>query len=710
MRGLSKKALLASVSAIVLLSQLIQPVMADDAGAAPAPIQDAATGTITYDRAYLDQFNNVTTALDLAQRLPGTQPMLNQGGGNSRGFATNNDPILINGKRLSGKSNDSRASLGRIPAANVLRIELINGSSPDVKASSQVGFLNFVLKEEANKGSGTWSGRIIRTHTGRYKVDGDASYSGKAGRLEYVISGSHRVPLTENIAQTEEIFDASGAPLSRIDEKVSQNNSNSNITANLTYNFDNGDLMHINGQYQKNKFWLPTTGEEFAYVAGSGFTSIGTSERNFDSRRPSWEVGGDYSTKFSDRWSMKMIGLYSKSHQSFDQSEDFLVEDSEPLHDFVFSFDRKAKEAIIRPSFNYKLNDKMELEFGDELAFNEVSTSLGYSELDMGVLVPVDLSGSDVTVKETRSETFANFTWKINSKWNLESSVTYEYSRISQDSASLNVSNTFQYIKPTFDLRYQVSKRDQLQFSVKRRVNQLNFSDFASSVSGDDDILAANPDLKPDRNWRFEVSYDHRFGNDMGNIKVTYTHTRVEDIIQQIEVSPGNSGVGNAGKATFDGLGMTGTLKFDFIGLKGLKLDANFNLNDSSIINPFTGLEDKVSGNRRFFGRFDLRKDFDDIGLSIGTDMFWMGKGTFYDIDERTDFDVGNMNFVGTYAEYKLNNAMTLTVRYENLFDKAQRRERVIYGGGLASGIPTEIQHRGQLYGPRLLVGLKGTF
>jgi len=53
-------------------------------------------------------------------------------------------------------ASSSTSALERISVAQVLRIEVIRGSSPDIKTSSQESLLNIVMRKDDNSGSGTW--------------------------------------------------------------------------------------------------------------------------------------------------------------------------------------------------------------------------------------------------------------------------------------------------------------------------------------------------------------------------------------------------------------------------------------------------------------------------------------------------------------------------------------------------------------------------
>jgi len=102
--------------------------------------------TIVYDEAFFAQYPNAVSILDIITRIPAGSEIIRTSGGEARGFSTNEDRILIDGRRYTGKANDSESALERISVAQVLRIEVIRGSSPDIKTSSQESLLNIVMR------------------------------------------------------------------------------------------------------------------------------------------------------------------------------------------------------------------------------------------------------------------------------------------------------------------------------------------------------------------------------------------------------------------------------------------------------------------------------------------------------------------------------------------------------------------------------------
>ncbi|HAU21737.1 MAG TPA: hypothetical protein DCS24_03925 [Erythrobacter sp.] len=66
-------------------------------------------------------------AFDMLEQVPGLQ--IKRGDDVARGLGQADENVLINGRRLSSKSDGVREQLGRIPAGNVLRIEIVEGAT-----------------------------------------------------------------------------------------------------------------------------------------------------------------------------------------------------------------------------------------------------------------------------------------------------------------------------------------------------------------------------------------------------------------------------------------------------------------------------------------------------------------------------------------------------------------------------------------------------
>ncbi|MEE8259005.1 MAG: outer membrane beta-barrel protein, partial [Sphingomonadales bacterium] len=491
--------------------------------------------TISYGPDFFAQHPNAITALDIIRRIPAGNTILNSGDSGNRGFSSNDDRILINGKRLSGKSNDSQSALGRITIDKIARIDVIRGSSPDVKVSSQESILNIILKDGAGDGgSGSWRFDAEVKHGPQVAFGGFLSYGGSLGSFDYFVS-LESDPQNRQTIQNELFFDGMSAFTSQLDEVIDRGARSNKFAGNFGYTFKGGQTLRLNALYEDLDFTDINSGILSDPDGMGGLIFAGNSTRFEFRPRSTIEIGGDFEADFSDVLRLKIIALYSVKDQGVTQSEDFLIEGPMPVDDFVFIDDSEATENIGRASLTWQAAPAHSLEFGLETAINELDVNLVFLENDgSGNLVPVDIPGSQVLIKEVRNEPFFIHSWKMNGKINIDTALVIESFRISQNGVDVNVENSFFFLRPSIDFRYNITDRDQFQISIRRRINQLDFRDFAASASDDDDVIGANADLTPEKLWTLETSYEHRLANDGGRVKLSFEFERRGDRIERI--------------------------------------------------------------------------------------------------------------------------------------------------------------------------------
>src|SRR3954470_16489987 len=124
----------------------------------PAPLlaQEAAAPTATsgarsYTPADFARFAP-QNAYDMLRQVPG---FVIRQADQERGLGQATGNVLINGQRISGKSNDVLTELGRIPAGNVVRIEIRDAATLNVPGlSGQIA--NVIVKADAFSGQFAW--------------------------------------------------------------------------------------------------------------------------------------------------------------------------------------------------------------------------------------------------------------------------------------------------------------------------------------------------------------------------------------------------------------------------------------------------------------------------------------------------------------------------------------------------------------------------
>src|SRR6478735_3302838 len=158
-----------------LLPLSIADALAQEAAAPPdKPTIENAARTYTPEDFKRFAPNN---ALDMLEQVPG---FVIRNAVQERGLGQATGNVLINGQRLSAKSQDVLGQLGRIPAGNVVRIEIRDGATMDISGlSGQVA--NVITKAAGVSGQWEWRPDVRARYTNPQVTRGNVSVSGAVG-------------------------------------------------------------------------------------------------------------------------------------------------------------------------------------------------------------------------------------------------------------------------------------------------------------------------------------------------------------------------------------------------------------------------------------------------------------------------------------------------------------------------------------------------
>lgn len=154
--------------------------------------QEQGQSTGIYESTYFEQYGPVILE-DMIRNIPGGASTLGGGGGpagnNNRGFGASDQQVLIDGRRMSGKTNNMSTALARIQAAQVERIELIRENAEGLDIRNEGIIYNVILREGATNSSSSF------LDIGLSEIEGMsnepnllASYNASRAVLDYGIS------------------------------------------------------------------------------------------------------------------------------------------------------------------------------------------------------------------------------------------------------------------------------------------------------------------------------------------------------------------------------------------------------------------------------------------------------------------------------------------------------------------------------------------
>ncbi|MCH8072121.1 MAG: TonB-dependent receptor [Proteobacteria bacterium] len=668
---------------------------------------------VTYEASFFEVYT-VVSAADMLRWVPGGAALLpdNQRRGrgpDKRGFGSGGDQILINGKRITGKSNDISSAMERIQASIVARIEVIRGTTAGLDVRSEGTLINIVLAEDASGGSGSW-----QAHSGFYgespEYDGLVSYSNTAGKLNYLISaelgpynrGGHQDRFEEFFTpETNTLFEQRDIERPELEQQLILNTSGN-------WAFDNGDVLNLNARFaDKEKEETETT---IVSIVGDPDTEVLLNVSLEDGL--DWEIGGDLENRIGSNGILKTRLIYT--NKTNDESEfvslSSTIPGNVPAESLVLS-DSLATESIIRTSYSWPLTGNQNLELGLEGAKNTLDKKVRLFEvLADGSLEPVDVFNSDSDIEENRYEFFSTHFWQLREDIALESALNFEYSKIEQSGVDVDNARSFTYIKPRFDLRWDLSESMQLRSSLERTISQLDFGDFVASFDNEDDqVDAGNPDLEPEKAWEWKLSVERRLADDAGVLEAQVYYNDIEDHIDKIAATEIISAPGNIGDATHYGVTLKGSWRLAPIGLEGAVIDVTYNWQDSETTDPFTGekREMRFKPHNRYSVRF--RHDIAAWKVNYRIDVDWWGEREQHDITFRDVNDSLTPN-INANVQYRLTDNLLLWFDTKFVIDSHHRRVRERFDGNIADDVLLRTEVRDQFRRTEYIVGLRGQF
>lgn len=695
-----------------------QPVTGDDS-------------TITYPSSYFAQFEPYS-ANDMLDRIPGISVARggsggggggggpgSSGGSNRRGLGAGGDQVLINGRRIAGKENEGNSQLSRIPAAQVDYIEIIRGTSGDLDVRGGGQVINIVLLQTLSSSSVAFELNTDRYHDGDYQPGAKVSVNGQRGVLDYFLSAEQE-PRHEFRDSREKSYLADGSLNDGIRRDETRDSAPNTLISNFGYQFTEQDRAHLNLRWSDNDSdtFLDRT------IVDYNFTNpvVIPEDEDLLNREDAWEVGGDYEHIFDNgnRWKTLLI---VNDKEALYQRDRFNFKNGSRTKDLFLSSFERTRERIVRSSYSLGLTGDQGLEIGVERAQTILDTSLQLGLLKTGGAVSPafgglsPISNANGTVEEMRYEYFAIHNWPLNSRMSLESTLLYESSTITQ-SGDVSQERDFSFVRPKIDYRFDITPALQLRTTIEKDVAQLSFSDFTASAqtSGgtDDDQnqLEGNPDLVQEQSWRYETNLEFRLPNDAGVINTNVFYHQIEDVIEKIDVSSSTSVLsanGNIGSGERYGAYVDGSLRLSFIGQPNMLFTARVDVEDSSVTDPFTGEDRRLSRRGRGNIGFGLRHDIPSHNMNWGFNVRkgLDGANIFYDIDKTEGYE-GDPFYFGWVEAVGWRN---MTYRFEARDGGTRCRLRTRYDNrAVGNGGLSEIENSCFTTGMVLAVKVRGTF
>ena len=637
------------------------------------------------------------TALDMARQIPGFS--IREGDG-ARGLGQADTNVIVNGRRISGKSNGPVEALGRIAASDVVRLELVDGASLDIGGlTGQV--LNVITRSTGRiAGQFEYSPQFRSRGTPARWGNASVSISGGGESSEWTLALENDQDRRGDEGP-ELVYDAAGNLIEVRDEFRKVNSDQPALSGSFTRVATNGNVLNLTGEISGN-ISRDTENSERTPVVGTAST------REFKSREDElrYELGADYQFELGDG-RLKLIGYHSFENSPTRSSTLTRFADGSADAGSVFTRDADEGETIARAEYSFGgLGGDLQIAAEGVKNYLDITSALEVRDAD-GVLQPVPIAGASARVDEDRAEASLTYSRALARGLQFQSSLGGEYSRISQ-SGPFGQTRTFYRPKGFVSLDWKASDNLSLSGRVERAVGQLSFFDFISTVDLNQDREdVTNADLVPQQSWVFEVEANLTMGA-LGSLSLRPFYEKISDIVDQVPIAGGGQAPGNLPSARRYGLEGDLTLLSEGLGWRGTRLDAGFEIGASSLRDPLTGEPREISDNRRADLDLDLRHDFTDSDWALGSSVFWNRDAPQVRLDEialRSD----SFAFVQAFIENKDVAGMTVRAEIANLLDRKNRFDRTVFIDR-AAGLVDFVEDRDRTFGTIFTLEVEGSF
>ncbi|WP_295167598.1 TonB-dependent siderophore receptor [uncultured Brevundimonas sp.] len=620
-----------------------------------APLADASQRGVLVFTPDFFAAQRPNTALDMVNRVPGFS--IDNGSG-ARGFEGAVGNVLINNNRPASKNDSGSNVLGRTLANQVERIELIRGGAPGIDMQGYSVVVNVILKTTDSRQSIlTWNAMLFE--------GGHDIYGGSYQFTQNKGDRSWGVTLSDGMGSS----DSNG-----VGRSIRRNAAGDVIRDERFENDGWGGGQSIRGNYTGPVFGGKLEGTtRYGLNDYQNWTELSspTSLRRSDYAEDgdSGELGLTWTRTLNPRWTLetRLIHEFS-SFDSVSGSNETLNGTAAPEQQF--KSDGDSSESILRALVRHERSPALTIEAGAEIAYNMLDVNQAFTIGGVGVPLP----SASVKVEETRGEAFSKATWRINPKLTLEGGVRLEASTISQ-SGDADQEKSFFFAKPRVLATWTPMANNQLRFRFERELGQLDFGDFAASAElSDGTVFGGNVDLEPEQRWISELSYERRFWGE-GVVSIGYRHDRIIDVIDRLPLPGGLSATGNIGDGTLDQLSLNVVVPLDKVGISGARFTFQNDWNKTSVTDPTTGEDRRISGVRPSQANVGFQQDITSWKTQWGINWLpRLGQAT-YDPDQT--FAWRGADYLEAFVEYKPSPTLSLRAQL-NLWDDFTQ-QRTVY-------------------------------
>jgi hypothetical protein len=559
------KSLYASRLALILACTLGMVAGSAVADTAQAP----GTSLVKY---IPEDFKNFqcSTALDIVSHVPG---FVFSTGNNVRGFAGAAGNVLIDGQRPASKVGLD-VELNNIAISQIDHIEVITGGAPGIDMQGYQQIVNVVRKssDKAHQSIDIYD-KVFTDGPNKPAIEYsyNRNYQGKSLDIDLQLFQFRDNGL--NNTQRYSYYPGQSVPdHTYLDQRAGGRGNQAKIDYSRPF---------LGGKLSFNGFYNP-----IYYTQRIVYTGATRAYEHFNLNETVSEWGVQYERPLG-----KTVTLDLNVLQHYDRQNSVDVyTDAGGSSDNLQLY--QPIEHILSAKLTWQPNTRMSFKLGGEKAFNALDNSTLYTQGGQSQNLPF----STIRVEEQRAEYFLTGDWQAMPKLSLEGSLKVETSTIRVPQSGR--SQSFVYPKPEVQIVWSPTDKIKLSWRSERIVGQLNFNDFASSVSLSTSVVkSGNPNIVPQTEWAHTATLDYSFWG-KGALSLVLMHEALENTLDELAIVTADgidNADGNIGKGRRDSAHIILDLPTDKLMVKDGELKIDYTVRSTEVTDPILGVKRAIS-------------------------------------------------------------------------------------------------------------------
>jgi len=641
----------------VSLHALILACAVSAIGAAASPAladQSAAPNPIVK---YLpDDFKNFqcATALDIVFHVPG---FVFSSGNNVRGFAGAAGNVLIDGQRPASKTGLD-VELNNIALSQIDHVEVITGGAPGIDMQGYQQIVNIVRKssDKAHQSIDIYD-KVFTDGPNKPAIEYSYSHNNKGKSLDVDLQVFEFRDNGMNNVQRFSFYPGQATPDHTYIDQLAGGRGNQ---AKIDYT-----RPFLGGKLSFNGFYNP-----IYYTQRIFYTDATQAYEHFNLNETVSEWGVQYERPLTKTLTVDLNVL---QHYDRQNSVDVYTDASGVSRNLQLY---QPVERILSAKLTWQPNDKTTYKFGGETTFNGLDNSTLYTQNNQDQGLPL----STVRVEEKRAEYYAMADWQPVPRLSLEAGLKVETSTISVRQSGR--SQSFVYPKPEIQVVWSPTKTLKLSWRSERVVGQLNFNDFASSVSLQTSVIkSGNPNLVPQTEWQHSATIDYSFWG-KGALSLVLMHEALEDTLDELAiVTPDGiyNADGNIGKGRRDSAHLVLDVPTDKLGIKDGEFKIDDTIRSTQVTDPILGTKRAISGQNPSTYVITFQQHLNPIHSSWGLEIDSLNNNRQFNAQEY--YHYRSSDWLALWFEYKAPHGLTYGAVWQNPFGRHDQYQREQWTG-----------------------------